>query len=431
MPVLRLTATSIDSIQAPPPKADESGKLKPHQVIYRDPKLTGLGVRVTSSGKKVFIAEKVVDRKVIRTTLGDATQITVYQAWNEAQKVFGKIASGTNPHEEKRAERARSVTLGESLEDLLKARKQLAERTVYDYKRLVNTYLGDWKGKAMADITKDMVERRHARIGEDSGPAQANYTMRVLRSLFNFATEKYEVDGEPFLTINPVSRLSRTKAWYRVDRRTTYIKPDQLKPWFAAVLAVEEGGRDYLAGARDYLLLLILTGMRKSEGLKLKWQDVDLANKAFTIRDTKNHQDHTLPMSDYLAAMLLRRHAKKRNEYVFPGIGLARNGHQQEPKKAVAAVAKASGVPFTLHDLRRTFITVAESLDISAYAVKRLANHKMRNDVTAGYIVTDVERLRRPMQQITDFILRTAGVVKSADIADLGEAREAKGKTAA
>ncbi len=31
------------------------------------------------------------------------------------------------------------------------------------------------------------------------------------------------------------------------------------------------------------------------------------------------------------------------------------------------------------HDLRRTFITIAESLDISAYAVKRLANHKMAN----------------------------------------------------
>jgi len=58
-----------------------------------------------------------------------------------------------------------------------------------------------------------------------------------------------------------------------------------------------------------------------------------------------------------------------------------------------------------VHDLRRTFITVAESLDISAYAVKRLVNHKMSNDVTAGYIVNDVERLRKPMQSITDYFL--------------------------
>ena len=55
--------------------------------------------------------------------------------------------------------------------------------------------------------------------------------------------------------------------------------------------------------------------------------------------------------------------------------------------------------------LRRTFITVAEGLDVSAYALKRLVNHKMTGDVTAGYIVHDVERLRAPMQRVTDHLL--------------------------
>jgi hypothetical protein len=63
-----------------------------------------------------------------------------------------------------------------------------------------------------------------------------------------------------------------------------------------------------------------------------------------------------------------------------------------------------------MHDLRRTFITVAESLDISVYAVKRLVNHKMNNDVTAGYIVSDVERLRKPMQSIADNLLKLMAV---------------------
>lgn len=57
----------------------------------------------------------------------------------------------------------------------------------------------------------------------------------------------------------------------------------------------------------------------------------------------------------------------------------------------MATVIKESGVHFTVHDLRRTFITVAESLDISAYALKSLLNHKMSNDVTAGYIIKDAE----------------------------------------
>lgn len=58
-----------------------------------------------------------------------------------------------------------------------------------------------------------------------------------------------------------------------------------------------------------------------------------------------------------------------------------------------------------LHDLRRTFITIAESLDISSYALKKLVNHSQSRDVTAGYIVMNVDRLREPMQKISDFIL--------------------------
>ena len=54
--------------------------------------------------------------------------------------------------------------------------------------------------------------------------------------------------------------------------------------------------------------------------------------------------------------------------------------------------------------LRRTFITIAESLDIPYYALKRLLNHSQANDVTAGYIINDVERLREPMDKISNKI---------------------------
>jgi hypothetical protein len=43
-------------------------------------------------------------------------------------------------------------------------------------------------------------------------------------------------------------------------------------------------------------------------------------------------------------------------------------------------------------------------------------NHKMNGDITAGYIVTDVERLRKPMQQITDYFLKCMGVQPSATL---------------
>ncbi len=85
----------------------------------------------------------------------------------------------------------------------------------------------------------------------------------------------------------------------------------------------------------------------------------------------------------------------------------------------MAFVIKETGIQFTVHDLRRTFITIAESLDIPAYALKRLMNHKMNNDITAGYIIVDVERLRKPMQIITDYTLKCMNLIPSAEVINL------------
>ncbi len=75
------------------------------------------------------------------------------------------------------------------------------------------------------------------------------------------------------------------------------------------------------------------------------------------------------------------------SEIVFPGKDPS--GYIIESRKTMIKITEQSGVEFTLRDLRRTFITIAESLNIPAYALKRLLNHKMNNDVTAGYIITD------------------------------------------
>jgi hypothetical protein len=57
-------------------------------------------------------------------------------------------------------------------------------------------------------------------------------------------------------------------------------------------------------------------------------------------------------------------------------------------------------------------------LDISAFAIKALVNHRSNagTDVTAGYVQLTTERLRKPMQQIADFVLSHAGLRGAADI---------------
>lgn len=172
----------------------------------------------------------------------------------------------------------------------------------------------------------------------------------------------------------------------------------QLPDWF---IALSEYKNQDLS---DYLMLLLLSGLRRSEGFSLLWDDIDLKGKMLIARDTKNGKDHTLPLSDFLCELLERRKADKVNNFVFPSMTSA-TGHLVEPKKAIASVSKKAGFKVNAHDLRRTFMSVAAALGISEALIKRLVNHSIQ-DVTGGYIF-DFEQSgpHKKMQEITDFIL--------------------------
>src|SRR5690606_19721634 len=120
-----------------------------------------------------------------------------------------------------------------------------------------NGPLSPWRALPLSSITPEMVARRHAELARHSG-SQANYAMRVLSAVYNHARAKYRT-GPVLLTENPVRILSDTKAWVRVSRRTTALRPHELAAWFKAVLALEEES----ATIRAYLQFLLMHGLRR------------------------------------------------------------------------------------------------------------------------------------------------------------------------
>lgn len=391
---MRITKSFVDKAPIPQPK---SGQVST-QDFYRDTAIPGFALRVTSGGAKSFIVEKRVNGRVKRITLGRYGNLTVEQARTEAMKILGKVATGGDPIAEKRERYARSVSLNEVYRDYLATRKALKDSTIHDYNRIMSGAFEDWLKKPIAEITKDMVERKHRELGKRS-EARANNSMRVLRALINHAMSKYEdAKGNPIILVNPVERLSQTRAWYRVERRKNLIKPHQLKDWYEATLQLNQ------ETTRDYLHFLLFTGLKRTEAAQLRWEYVNFEDQTFTIPDTKNGESHTLPFSDFIETMLIRRYENRQGHFVFPSD--SRTGYIQDPRKAILKVSELSGVDFRLHDLRRTFITIAECRDIPAYALKRLLNHKDKADVTSGYIINDVNRLREPMQKIAGFIVQ-------------------------
>jgi len=374
---------------------------------YHDSNTIGLSLRVTSNSIKSFFVQRRINKRTTKVTLGRYPEMTIQQARIKAIKTFNSISDGINPNKLIKDEAIRRVTLEQVFNDYVRSRgTNLKDNTKKGYISAFNNYLSQWSNTPISEITRDMVEKKHREITKQS-PTRANTVMRQLRAYFNYAMGEYEDgDGIPIFVHNPVSRLSHIKAWNREKRKQTVIKTYDLKKWYDTVmelpqLQLNNKKPNAAEVCRDLFLFILFTGLRRREASTLMWDNIDFKDHSLTIEDTKNHEAHSLPLTPFLLKVLERR--KSKSPYIFQGTTL--NKPLNEPKKQLDKVRKISGVYFNLHDLRRTFITIAESLDINTYALKQLLNHKDQRDVTGGYIITDMERLREPMNKITDYIL--------------------------
>jgi integrase len=229
----------------------------------------------------------------------------------------------------------------------------------------------------------------------------------VLRALCNYAN----VNPNP--ASSPKKRRSGSEKSFLFDvgRKRTYIRRADMPAWWSAVsslsgLRTDSGAAD----ASDLLRLMLLTGLRAGEACGLEWEHVSVRDGIIVIPDPKNREPHELPLGRLLHGIIRDRAEMQRGRYVFPApMKPGAHYNYNTLRGWFDLVAAESGVKVTAHDLRRTFATIAEGLDISMFAVKRLLNHRTgRSDVTEGYIGLDVERLRGAMQRIEDEILRQA-----------------------
>lgn len=425
MPKMDLTnARAIAKLSRP-----ENGK----QRLYWDEKLTGFGVLVSGkTDKRSFVVQREVNgstRRVTICTLDELENLknvpSEYE--NEAERTRDVLSGKAKPRSMKEVQARASkllqdmregkdpkahrgpdanVTLRKVLDLYLEARSDLAERSRTGYRKSIERWLKDWLDKPLRDITPDMVEDRFRkiretvkeRVGDDEKPnrslppgaASANRTMRTLRVLWNFAQDRV-----PELPPNPVARLRRS--WHKSRPRDRHVSGKDL-PAFYKVLATHESRT-----MRDYLLLLLFTGLRRNEAAGLRWEDIDFAQQIIHIpaQRTKAKRKLDLPMSDYVHDLLVaRRGLGFENEFVFPGD--SRTGHLMEPKKALAEIGKTCGVHVSAHDLRRTFITVASGCLIAPQALKALVNHALGGDVTEDYNQLSTSTLAKPMQIVTD-----------------------------
>ncbi|HAT52041.1 MAG TPA: integrase [Betaproteobacteria bacterium] len=369
----------------------------------RDTGLNGLVCRVFPSGAKSLEIYKKAKgfSSPITVRLCAAGELPIEDVYALASDVLAQMRKGINPNEEQKAKakerQAKELTLSQALEDYITGDEDLKVSTAKQYRQTINNHLSDWLDKPLAELMnmQTLISLQKG-IGKSAGPSAANNTMRTLRAVTTVAREVTTNKDGSLIPYWPIeSKQLKKRFWNKENRRDNWIKPHQLMHWWTATekLSLEYRGNGGLS--RDYLQFVLLTGLRRREASGLLWENVRLKSKTFKVTDTKNSTDLELPLSDYLVEILQRRPAREGKVFDL-----------EEPKKFVKWVREQSGVHFTVHDLRRSFITYAEKQDLGAYTLKALINHSTKSrDVTEGYIQIDTERLREPMQRITDYVL--------------------------
>ncbi len=210
-------------------------------------------------------------------------------------------------------------------------------------------------------------------------------------------------DGLPILPECPADIVKAKKLMPKARRKQSFVSD-----WAAFFKALDnlETHSNRHPGAcekfKDYVELLARTGMRLGEAAHLRWLDVDMAAKTFTITAdrAKNGEALTLPMSDQTYALFERRRQRTEAQtYIW---GASPYG---DPRKTLTALREVLGWRVQFHDLRRSFATIATDLDLQQSKIARLLNHSTAGNVTLGYQVSkNPETLRKSVQQVSDFI---------------------------
>jgi integrase len=358
-------------------------------VSYYDTKEKGLSVRITANGYKTFMVRKRVHGQIKRIIIGPFPTISVELARKEAQKIKLQIAMGENPLE-KNKKQIKEKTFGEACDEYMEryAKTELKPRSYKDIELRLKKVLPFWINKNLSSITKQEVRDLHDRIGRENGKVEANRVLECICAIYN----KMILWG--WEGINPAIGIEK----FKEKKRDRFILHDEL-PRFLEALEAEPN-----KNMRDFFLLCLYTGARKSNVLSMCWEDIDFSIKEWRIPDTKNGDPIRVPLIEQALKILNDRISlQKSTLWVFPSAG-SKSGHLQEPKKSWKQILERAGLSnLRIHDLRRTCGSYQAIAGVSMAVIGKSLGHKSLQS-TAIYARLSNDPVRAGLEKAFNFM---------------------------
>jgi integrase len=348
----------------------------------------GLVLTVLPSGRKQFTVRYRFRGKQRRLLLGEYPAVTLAVARKRARKAQSAIDDGRDLAGERQAAKAaRTDTVATLADDYLRKHALKFKRSAGEDKRILDVeVLPRWRDRSVRELTRRDVRSLVERVAERA-PIMANRVLAVVRKMLNFAVDHDWIDA------NPAARVAKPAPERSRDRVLT--EQELRRLWRVLSNLPTTGdrpapGRKRAKGKADdplcpvsaplaaLLKVRLLTAQRGGEVARMRWADVDVDARWWTIpaEHTKNGQPHRVPLiTETLDVIRAQKPTNNHEsaEYVFAGVGGAAVLHRA--KKAPAAIARVLGIDFRGHDLRRTAATFMAAAGIPREHIGRVLNH--------------------------------------------------------
>ena len=398
-------------------QAVKNAEVKEKRYIVWDITTKGFGLRVNVDGSKTYLLKYAFEGHQTWHTIGKhGSPWTPEIARKEALDVLGLVRSGIDPQKAERDRKAAGTTVAELCDLYVAAMRAGQILTKFDTPKKVSTLTTD-EGRILRHIkpllgkrlvldvrAKDVEDLLHAvaagktavdektgkhgRAIVKGGRGTATRTVGLLGGIFTFAVKK------GLRPDNPVKGIQR----FKDGRNTRYLSGPELQRLGEILDADETAWNEFASAQKEWIAtghggpaprppkgaaspmatgavrLLLFTGARRSEVLRLKWEHVDLKHGYLRLADSKTGAKD-IPLGTPAVDLLDAMPKLNGNPYVFPST--RGEGPYVGLPKAWEGLRARAGLPgVRIHDLRHSFASMGASSGNSLLMIGALLGHK-------------------------------------------------------
>jgi integrase len=348
-----------------------------------DSAIPGFGIRLRKGGKPVYVLKYRIGQQQRKMTF-PIVRGQLAKVREAAATVILKAKLGQDTQGDKKAasDVRNAVTFGALVERYIDMRRDaLKPRTIGEMERHLRRQCVSLHGMAVEAVTRRDLAALIDQIAKDNSRMTADCVKASLSGFFAWCIERSYRDDNPAMGIK---------------RRATGGSRERVLSE-AELVAIWKACEEDEHGA--ILKLLMLTGQRRDEIGSLTWNEVDPDKRQIVLPGsrTKNKREHIVPLSDAAMAILEAIPQRGRRALVF-GRGQGGFGGWSHSKARLDKRLGEAVKPWRVHDLRRTFATLAAEHDFGApHIIEAMLNHQSgsKSGVAGTYNRANHERGKR------------------------------------